>query len=766
MPEITVGVRDLLSLSFGPRSLSRKYIHPALMHQGIKGHKDVAETRPQGYQTEVPVESAWQEGGWRLRVRGRIDGLLDCGDYLLVEEIKTTWAEEPQNLLPEHNQFYMAQLTLYAFFIAEANPDREIRARLTWWHLENLEETHIELETKQIAAGRNLFIELAREYLRREEQRCLWLRERNSSLANLEFPFPGHRPGQEELMNTVALGLDQEQDLMVEAATGIGKTVAVLLPALAWLATAPADAKVFFLTAKTSGREIVRETMERMPELNVRTVFLEAKERTCSHPEGDCDNCPLGRDFYPRTGKVLPRILEHRLLTPERILGFAEDEGLCPFELSLEIANHADLVVADYNYAFDPMVQLQRFFGRGNQIPAVLLMDEAHNLVARGREMFSADLGKKQILDLSRELKSVNAQLCAGFKELNAVFIQWNKDIKVQNGPLPLDKLPRGLPAKLSRLAESLSALDYSSELVKEFSRRLAAFNKVVQLLGDDHVVYVARQGRDTVLNLFCLNPGPLLKKQRKSCLGLYFSATLSPSSYYRELLGCREEYLDVSLPSPFPRENRLFVHIPGIKTTYAAREAYYPAVAKYIAMIIRQRRGNYIAYFPSYRYLQEVAVLLSQELPGDYLLHTQEAGMTMAERENLLQRVTGPAANIALAVMGGLLGEGVDMPGEKLVGTIIVGPGLPMVSQRQELIRDYFDLRDDSGFLYAYLIPGMLRVIQSAGRVFRTPDDRGIVVLMDDRFNQDGYRQLLPRHWLDEGLFSGNWLGRIRDFW
>ena len=765
MPEISTGVRELLSVLYGPRNLSRGLIHPAVMQQGIQGHKDATQYRPAEYQREVPVESAWIEDNWRLRVRGRIDGLLDTGDYILVEEIKTTWLDDPEQLLPEHNQFYVAQLSLYAYFVSEDNPDRDVKARLTWWHLGEQREICIDLDEKEIVSGRNLFIQAAQEYIRRERLHHQWLQQRNQSLVSTEFPFSGYRPGQQELMSTASLALEQHQDMMVEAATGIGKTVAVLLPALGWLVNAPSNAKVFFLTAKTSGRAIVQETLKRLPDLELRTVFLEAKERSCVDPDKDCDNCPLGQDFYPRTNRVLPRMLEEKLLSSELIQQYAQDEGLCPFELSLEAANHADLVVADYNYVFDPMVQLQRFFGRGSQTPAVLLVDEAHNLVARGRDMFSADLGKKQILDLQREFKTSHPGLSNQLKELNTIFIQWNKDIKAQGGgQLLLDKLPRGLPAKLSHLAEEITLLDNSS--VTEFIRRLISFNKIVQLVGPEHAIYVGRQGGDIILNLFCLNPGPLLQKQRKRSTVVYFSATLSPGNYYRELLGCKEDYLDLFLPSPFPQENRLFVHIPGIKTTYAAREGYYLPVARYIARAIQQHPGNYIAYFPSHAYLQEVAVHLQHDLPGDYQLHLQQPRMDMEERSDLLRRLTGPGANIGLAVMGGLYGEGVDMPGDQLIGTFIIGPGLPMFSPSQELIRNYFDQRDHSGFVYAYVIPGMLRVIQSAGRVFRTPQDKGIVVLLDDRFRQDGYRQLLPQYWQDEGLFEGNWLQKIRSFW
>lgn len=766
MPEISTGVRELLSVMYGPRNLSRRMTHPALLQQGIQGHKDATSNRPPEYQREVPVELAWIEENWRLRVRGRIDGLLDTGEYILVEEIKTTWLRDVQQLLPEHNQFYTAQLILYAYFIASEYPDRDIKARLTWWHLGDEEEVYIDLTDAQVASGRALFIQLCQEYIRRERAHYQWRQQRNAALAEMTFPFSDFRPGQEELVQTTALALDQKQDLMVEAATGIGKTVAVLIPALAWLAKAPSDAKVFFLTAKTSGREIVLETLKRLPNLELRTIFLEAKERSCTHPDSDCDTCELAQDFYPRAHRILPRMLEERLLTPEIIKEYAQDEGLCSFELSLEAATQADLVVADYNYAFDPLVQLQRFFGRGNRIAATLLIDEAHNLVSRGRDMFSADLGKKQILDLHRDLKT-HPTLGVLLKELNAIFIQWNKDLKSQGGGLLLlDKLPRGVKTKLSRLAEEIAVADHDSPILKEFTRRLVGSNKILQLLGPEHAIYVCRQDQDTVLNLFCLNPGPLLQKQRKGCNAVFFSATLSPGDYYRKLLGCKDEYLDVSLASPFPEENRLFVHIPGVKTTYAAREGFYLPVARYISSIVQQQPGNYLAFFPSYAYLQEVAAHLQFSPPPGYQLHIQQARMDIQEREELLARMTGPGANLGLAVMGGLYGEGVDMPGDKLIGTIIVGPGLPMVSARQQLIQNYFDGHEHSGFMYAYVIPGLLRVVQSAGRVFRTPEDKGIVVLLDDRFRQDGYRQLLPAHWQEEGLFTRNWLQRIRNFW
>lgn len=767
MPEITVGVRDLLAIRYGPRNISLGVTHPSLLLQGSQGHQEVTKNRPSDYQREVPVESGWRQGDWHLRVRGRLDGLLDMGDHILVEEIKTTHEDDLLALLPEHHEFYLAQLILYTYLVALDSPGREVRGRLIWWRLDTKEEIRVDLLPEQVASGPELFRGLAAEYIRREQRRWQRLEKRNLSLKAMTFPFAAYRQGQEELVQTTAASLSQGYDLMAEAATGIGKTVALLLAAISWLQEAPPEAKVFFLTAKTSGREIVIETLRNWPDLELVTVCLEAKERWCSELEGDCDNCPLAQDFYPKAAQLLPRMLAARLLTTDLIFQFANQEGICPFELALEAATQADLVIADYNYVFDPMVQLQRFFG-WNKIPAVLLIDEAHNLVNRGRDMFSAELGKKEILGLAREVKPFAPDFSAGLRAVNRIFTSWQKDLKTEGSKrLLLDALPRGLAVKLNRLAEYGALSGYSSPTCREFLQRLVRFNRILQRLGAEHAIYLERRGGDTTLNLFCRNPGPLLLKQRQKCTAVFFSATLSPGPYFRELLGCKEEHLDLSLPSPFPRENRLILHIPGVKTTYASRSGYYPAIASYIARIIQEMPGNYIAYFPSYAFLQAVAVFLLDQLPRGYELHLQRARMDLAEREDLLKKFTGPGANIGLAVMGGLYGEGVDLPGEMLIGTIIVGPGLPTVSPEQELIRSYFDEREEgSGFLYAYLIPGMLRVIQSAGRVFRTPRDKGLVALIGDRFRQEGYRQLIPLPWQEEGLYEGNWLQKIREFW
>lgn len=766
MKNITIGVRDLLSVYFGPKDFTYE---PGLLNrlqEGVRGHKEATAARPANYQREVAVSGVYRWRDWTLTVRGRIDGLWLNDNELVVEEIKTTWMNAPHLDIPE-NDFYRGQLLLYCWFIHCAHPLSSIRGELVWWRLDGGGEIRCPLTGDVVSQGKDLFFQLARTWLAREVRQERWLNQRNQCLGSLPFPFPAYRPGQDKLQASVSQALTEKQDILVEAATGIGKTAAVLYPALSWLHQAPRAAKVFFLTAKTSGRLVVRETLERWQGLKLRTVFVEAKDRCCQREDRVCEECPLAEDFYTRAAKVLPGLMARGLVTEDLTLATALDHNLCPFELGLEAASLADLVVGDYNYVFDPLVQLKRFFGQGQAIPAVLLIDEAHNLVERGRDMFSADLAKKQILDLSREYKG--QPLGTMFKELNDVFIKWGKELKeAETRVLELVSFPRGFKSLLEKLQEYLDQAQRDrqlSEAAGEFAQRLRGWQKLSQFQSEDHVLYVFPHQGDLILNLQCLNPGPLLKGQRGKAIAVAFSATLSPSQYYQELLGMEASPF-LTLPSPFPRENRLFLHIPGIQTRYTVRDRYYPAIAAAISNAASKQPGNYLAFFPSYTYLEEVAVCLAGKLPPGIRLLKQRSGLSAHERKEFLEEVSGPGHNLGLAVLGGLFGEGIDLPGDKLIGAFIVGPGLPQVSPRQEFIRRHFENQGRDGFYYAYLVPGLLRVVQSAGRVIRSPQDRGIIVLLDDRFRERGYASLLPSAWLEEGLFTYPWVKRLQEFW
>ncbi|MGE5599080.1 MAG: helicase C-terminal domain-containing protein, partial [Bacteroidota bacterium] len=695
MREIQIGVRDLLETAFHPKDLVPG-ASAARAWEGSEGHRLVAGQRPPGWRAEVAFRFACELEGYTLAVRGRVDGLLEEGDLLTVEEIKTTYAPLA-DLAPGGIPVHQAQLKLYLHFFQALHPGRRVRGILTYLSLVDLAERSFPLETPP-EENEAFFLSLAVPYLAVVREQDSWRATRDRSLAGLAFPYLERRQGQDELMDLVAQALEEERDLFAEAATGIGKTVAVLYPVLLRLAAGDRHARIFFLTAKTPGKEILRATLRTLMDggLRLRTVFIEAKERVCLRPGAECrpEECPCTIDYYARKGPVMAALLRRELMTPEDVLAAAREHTLCPFELSLDLALQSDLIVGDYNYVFDPGVFLRRFFSAGGR-DNVVLVDEAHNLVARGREMYSADLREKELARLGQDLQSDDPELARIFAEAGEFFGTWREEMRLEGRPgLLLSHLPEMLPPTLERLgalAERFLRRAGRGPLrrdVRDFAFQLAHFLRVAGQLSRDYALYVKADGDYAHLRLFCLNPGPLLQARLATArTTVFFSATLSPPDYFRTLLGGREGALAVQLPSPFPRENRLYLHVPGVDTRYRARAASAYRLAEVAAAMVRARPGNYLMFFPSYAYLQSVLPLIREALAGEAAIHVQHPAMKDEDKRCFLQHFhTRPdRANLGLAILGGLFGEGVDLPGERLIGVCVVGPGLPTLDEEQE---------------------------------------------------------------------------------
>lgn len=804
--EIVIGVRELLEMIFNPKDLGAAFTPATRGQEGSEGHRLIISERPAGYQSEVPIEFHYSTDDYQLTVRGRIDGLLVMDEQLLVEEIKTTYIPV-EKLQAGGYPIHEAQLKLYLYFVMAQNPETVVVGRLTYLNLDNLSERSFPIHLSPGEAA-VFFQDLAETYLSHCRSCDSWRRIRNESLAGLWFPFRERRTGQDELMDMVTLALEQERDLFAEAATGIGKTIAVLYPTLKQLETSNRFSQVFFLTAKTAGKEILRKTVQTLQKqgLRLRTVFIEAKERVCFTPGAHCrpQNCPYAQDYYAKVAQVLPGLLEQELITPELVLDTARQGQVCPFELSLDLALQADLIVCDYNYVFDPGVYLRRFFLNTGRRDFVFLIDEAHNLVTRGREMYSASLSQRDLNRLRNELRAYEGKLAPVCEQVLAFFDNWRLELAESRRPGELlSHLPDMLEPALERLVAVLELILKERlalplrDRIQEFYFNLTAFTRIASLVNEDYAIYVKQEtatteepggtedsrkeplrdnsdpDTDTVLlRLFCINPGPLLRKRLdQGRSAVFFSATLSPFDYFHELLGGGPDALTVCLYSPFPQETRLYLHVPGIDTRFRTRSQSAAKLARLITEFVTIHTGNYLIFFPSYTYLQTLAQLLKPMLTGKVVLTSQFPGMKDAQKQEFLRRVTATGtgrSNVGLAVLGGLFGEGVDLPGEELVGVLIVGPGLPVVSEEQELIRMYFEERNNTGFLFAYLIPGLIRVIQSAGRVFRTPEDKGVVVLVDDRFQDPNYQELLPSDWFMTGRVFTNpdYLEALRSFW
>ncbi len=778
--QVTISVTELLNRLFHPKDLNDGFIPATRGQEGSAGHQLVSTRRRPGYRAEVPVEFHYEGHGYQLRIRGRIDGLLDDGAGLLVEEVKTTYLPLA-TLNPEDFPLHQAQLKLYLYFMMMQSA-QPVTGQLTYLNLDDLSEKSFPLELSR-EAGAAFFTDLAEAFLRELQTAADWRDIRDASLKQIRFPYPTLRAGQSELMEAVEQAIRAERDLLAEAATGIGKTIAILYPALKSLAGPTVD-RLFFLTAKTNGREIVRKTVVNLQHqgLRLRTVFLEAKERVCFQPGAPChpEVCPYTIDYYNRAEKVLPELLAAELIAPELVIEAARRENLCPFELSLDLALRADLIVGDYNYIFDPGVFLRRFFSGPKKRDSLFLIDEAHNLVGRGREMYSATLRQSQWTSLEWSARNSAPRLAAAIQAVLEHFEQWERELWRESRPgLRLAALPEMLETALERLA-AVAGLFLREQAhhplwdqVRLCYFELTALIRVVARLGPEYAIYIRQEQAGVELRLFCINPGPALRERLEySRAAIFCSATLSPPEYFRELLGGRNP-LQVRLGSPFPRENRLYLHVPGIDTRFHARRDSAGQVVRCAAALIAAHAGNYLMFFPSYAYLQAVWPLLREALGHDspVAIHVQLPGMSGAARAAFLRKVAGPksqGSNLGLAVLGGVFGEAVDLPGEDLVGVIIVGPGLPVLNEEQELIRMHFDEWDGKGLFYAAVVPGMIRVIQSAGRVFRTPEDRGVVLLLDDRFCQEPFESLLPPDWFLPGrAFSSPDYRRIlAEFW
>ncbi|HBF39479.1 MAG TPA: hypothetical protein DDW50_19435 [Firmicutes bacterium] len=778
---LKTGVKDLLELLFHPKDLGT-YLSPATRAQeGTMGHHLLTSQRPAGYQKEVPIEYIYETPDYRLNVGGRIDGLIASDTEMTVEEIKTTYSSLA-DLTPDRYPSHQAQLQLYVFFVMAKYPDRKVSGRLTYLNLDDLSERSftpkISLESAQ-----KLFISLATQYLHIHNGRDQWLKVRNDSIAGLSFPFTGRRTGQDELMDMVTLAIDQERDLLVEAATGIGKTIGVLYPALKSLAQSDRYSQIFFLTAKTAGKEILRKTIlaSQKSGLHLRTVFIEAKERVCLSPGCQChpNYCLYARDYYSKVEKIESQIFTEELISPELIIEYAKQYQICPFEFALDLSINADLIVCDYNYVFDPGVYLKRFFLQSGRKDFLFLVDEAHNLATRGRDMYSATLDLQSLVSFRTAILTDRPKVAACCRTVEEFFQGWLREIAQEERPgIRLSSLPDFFEPALERLSASIEFMlrehlpPQMRQKIQEFYFSLTAFTRITALAGKEYAIYVKKEEERTFLRLFCLNPGPLLRRRiDQGRLAIFFSATLSPISYFQELLGAHSDSLRLQLTSPFPQETRLYLHVPGIDTRYKSREISAPALVRCLSELVTSKIGNYLIFFPSYTYLKALWPQLNQTLAGKANLFAQTSAMKEGQRHEFLRRITSIGtgrSNVGLAVLGGLFGEGIDLPGEQLIGAAIIGPAIPVISDEQELIRLYFDERNGEGFLFAYLIPGLIRVIQSAGRVFRTPEDKGVVLLVDDRFLDERYQELLPPDWFKPGrpFSNSNYQSLLRAFW
>jgi DNA excision repair protein ERCC-2 len=733
----------------------------------------IQRSRPDHYQSEVPIAGHVRSANFVLTVGGRIDGVYAGSDPVIVEEIKTTtrdlgyYSENP-------NPVHWGQLKCYAWLYASENHCDRIDGRLTYYNL-NTGESRNFSERYRASELKAFFKELVGRYLAWAAAIFDWQTTRNDSARRMQFPFSTYRAGQRQLAVEVYRTIQSRGQLLVQAATGIGKTMAVLFPAIKALPDGGVS-KIFYLTARTTGRRVAEDTLTEMRSagLRLKSISLTAKEKICFDNDRACapDECEYARGHYDRAGNALREIFHRDDFTREVIEDTARRHRVCPFEFSLDLSYWADCIICDYNYVFDPKVALRRFF-QENGSDYVFLVDEAHNLVDRSREMYSAELVKQPFLDVRRALKS---ELPAVYRDLTQVNSWLATARRKCNSELPATaekKPPETLYPRLRRfLTDSERWLSrniqtaYRDDLISLFFNS-SGFLRIGEQYDTCYATCFEQTGTDFKVKLFCIDSSSRLREILKRCRSaVFFSATMTPIAYFTRMLGCDQSARTLQLPSPFPSANFSPLICDSVSTLYRDRKKTKPEVLQLIRALVDQKTGNYLFFFPSYEYMQMVSEDYRSACEDPDSVIVQTPGMTEPERDLFLCRFSHDQAAtlVGFAVMGGIFGEAIDLVGDRLSGAAIIGVGLPGLCLERELLREYFAKK---GFEFAYMYPGLNRVLQAAGRVIRSETDRGVVLLIDRRYGTRRYRSLLPGHWRPTTVNGPRRLASVlQEFW
>ncbi|MDP8220128.1 MAG: ATP-dependent DNA helicase [Candidatus Stygibacter frigidus] len=751
-PEIKVSVRSLIEFYYRQGDLDLvTYMSNSRMLQGTRAHQKLQKSRPPEYESEISLSYIRESDEFNLLIRGRMDGLYRREDGIILEEIKSI-TQDPDQIGEQSWLHWWGQAKIYAAIFCEQENLVKIDIQLALYHLDKKKETIIKESFTSLEL--ELFFEqVIGKYLIWAARLSTRQQQRNISLEKLEFPYSSYRKGQRKMAVQVYNAIREQSQLLVQAPTGIGKTMAAIFPAFKAIGTGLVD-RIFYLTARTTGKNIAAQTTEILANqgLDCRAIVLTSKDRICFNPEKAChpDDCQYAKGFYDRLEAAIDEAFPIKIYHRATIETICRKHRICPFEFSLDVALWCDLIICDYNYAFDPRVYLRRFFENIDE-RYTFLVDEAHNLVDRAREMFSRELLKSQTLAVRRTIKGKLPEIYKLISKLNATFLDYKKEMesaeehsldKPDALELPARKFIKGTDKWLAINQQT----SYRAELL-EYYFLVNGFLWGLDNYSSSYRTLYQKERSELAIKLFCLDPADSLAEcLTRSKSVIFFSATLTPFNYYQELFGCQPEAKTLNLPSPFPAQN-LTISRSRIQTRYRSRTHTMGQLAQSITDFLARQKGNALVFFPSYRYLQDALEIIQQNEHKHQLL-IQRSGMTEPERDEFLAEFQkADTLTAGFAVMGGVFGEGIDLVGDYLTAAVIVGVGLPGIDLQRDLIRNYYEDKA-KGYDYAYTFPGFTRVLQAAGRVIRTENDIGSVLLIDDRFFTMRYRQLFPKWW------------------
>ena len=793
-PVIRISVRNLVEfiLRNGDLESGGTAGDKEAMLKGSRLHRKIQKQMGSHYQAEVSLKKDTEYEDLILRVEGRADGIFTQNEKICIDEIKGVYKN--LELLAEPVLVHRAQALCYAWIYLDDHGLEEIDVQMTYAHLDT-EMIKRFRETMTREELESWYQRLLDSYHKWLSYQMKWREERNRSMEKLEFPFI-YRKGQKEMVAGIYHAISRKEQIFIQAPTGVGKTMSAVFPAVRSIGEGKAET-LFYLTARTITRTVAQDAFEilRKNGLLFKTVTITAKEKLCfcEKPECNPETCPYAKGHYDRINDAVYELwTNEQSFDRETILRQAEKWQVCPFEMSLELSVWMDAVICDYNYVFDPHVYLKRFFAEGVQGQYIFLIDEAHNLVDRGREMYSASLVKEDFLALKKIVREYDGKMEHQLDKCSRELLPLKRECEDCRIVGSIEPFVQAVERLYETMEKYLEEHDESPvrEDVLDFFFEISHFLLIYDGLDENYVIYTELEEDDSfMVKLFCVNPSVNLKEcMQRARSTVLFSATLLPIQYYKSLLGGEKEDFEVYAKSTFnPKKKALYIG-SDVTSKYSRRspKEYYN-IAYYLREITRMRYGNYLIFFPSHSFLQSVFEVYEENFldPETEECIIQEDIMSEEDREQFLSRFEGnrnceledmihmdieveeEKSLLGFCVMGGIFSEGIDLKNDSLIGAVIVGTGLPQVCNEREILKSYFDAAGKNGFDYAYRYPGMNKVLQAAGRVIRTSEDVGIVALLDDRFLNGAYQQLFPREWEEYEVVTADRVARrVERFW
>ena len=775
MKRYKVGVGELVSFLYASGDLSSETFQNVSLLEGTKAHQYVQQLYQDNDHSEVSIQYLYETDDYQVLLQGRMDGLIYRENTLWIEEIKSTRF----NIFSDDwnvNQEHLSQLQMYAYMYLKNQTLDDIHGRVTYIQLSDYKMRSFEYFF-DVDVLKPFFETSIKNYVSWLDKLHIHLEKKRASLEKLHFPFNHYRRGQKEMMSAVYQTMKDDDLLFAIAPTGIGKTMASLFATLKSLSED--EQKIFYLTAKTQGKKVALESMDMLHEAGLETKTLEitSKDVTCFLEKRECDpdKCPFAKGFFDRLTHAMQDMFDHETLMSRSVIeSYARKHMVCPFEFSLYVSYFVDVIICDYNYAFDPRIHLIRYFDETNFKPLVLV-DEAHNMIQRSRDMYSSTLIKSDLILLRRAASSLKPSIRHAVKKLLDQFdrfLETLKDIPFLSSKASDIQFLETVHYVMKKIENALKEnpkYPRKTEVMDHYLN-LLSFSIIHEFYNDAYVTNIERLPNDDIsLTIQCLDASEFIYDtiKNKTYGTALFSATMYPLDYYKELIACGYGET-LKIRSPFDPERLKIIVMNNINTRYQNRESSKHHIIDIIQEVIDAKKGNYIAFFPSYSYMNQIINDLPPDLPCDILI--QERDMDTHLRDLMIERFkkTTTRSQLAFFVMGGMFSEGIDYVGDMLSGVIVVGVGLPMINESNNQLKTYYEDVFNKGFDYAYTYPGMNKVIQAVGRVIRRHEDYGIAILIDDRFATKAYTNLFPPEWKHyEILKSSRDLKRVlKSFW